>query len=132
MVLHAPVHYDDHELLVVQLRGSERWYVSTKPSELNNTWKSIPAGAPDLGPHEAFDMQPGDLVYLSRGRFHSVDSDSGSLHVSVGFTPVPGTMPALSLDTELLQNEMAFCHLTASPQLIDARRHHRSRVRQCS
>ncbi len=198
--MRAPVHYDDHDLLVVQLRGSKRWYVSTKPSELNNTWKSIPAAAPDLGLHETFDMHPGDLVYLSRGTLHSFDSDSGSLHVSIGFTPLtvrealvaaldhfsdldrewrttigerlalqlrgpglerlvspvmeaaaklltacrapgfiesalqwrsgraiaalaplraPREMPALSLDTELLQNEMAFCHLTASPQLID-------------
>ena len=86
--MRAPVHYDDHDLLVVQLQGFKRWYVSSKPSELNNTWKSIPAGAPELGPHHSVDVRPGDLLYLPRGTLHSVDSDSDSLHVSIGFTPL--------------------------------------------
>jgi hypothetical protein len=139
-------------------------------------------------------------MYLPRGTYHSVDSDQGSLHVSIGFTPLtvrealiaaldhlsdldrawrttlggrlafqlrgpglerllppvvdgatkllaacrtPGflasalqwrsgraiaamstlpasaAVPALTLDSELLQNDMAFCHLTASPERID-------------
>ena len=50
--MRAPVHYDDHDLLVVQLRGTKRWYVSSQPSELNNTWKSIAEKAVALGPRE--------------------------------------------------------------------------------
>ena len=196
----APVHFDDHDLLVVQLRGTKRWYVSNRPSELPNTWTSIPKSAPQLGPHDTVDVRPGDLMYLPRGTWHSVDSDSGSLHVSIGFTPLtlreaviaaldhlsdldcgwratlggrlgfqlrgpgleralppivqasndlasacrtpgflisalqrrssravaalhalpaPGQAPHVDLDTELIQNELAFCHLTASPELID-------------
>jgi bifunctional lysine-specific demethylase and histidyl-hydroxylase MINA len=198
--MRAPVHYDDHDLLVVQLRGTKRWYVSSTPSELNNTWKSIPEKPPALGPHHTLDVRPGDLMYLPRGTWHSVDSDQGSLHLSIGFTPLtvreaiiatldhlsdldrgwrttigarlafqlrgpgleqltapivegianllaacrapgfiasalqwrsgraiaalgalpaPGTAPALTLDSELIQNDMAFCHLTASPGRID-------------
>ncbi|HET7758215.1 MAG TPA: cupin domain-containing protein, partial [Steroidobacteraceae bacterium] len=86
--MRAPVHFDDHDLLVVQLQGFKRWYVSSKPSELPNTWKGIPRGPPELGPHETVDVRPGDLLYLPRGTYHSVDSDSGSLHVSIGFTPL--------------------------------------------
>jgi bifunctional lysine-specific demethylase and histidyl-hydroxylase MINA len=86
--MRAPVHFDDHDLLVVQLRGSKRWYVSEKPSELNNTWKHVPASTLELGPHASVDVQPGDVLYLPRGTLHSVDSDSGSLHVSIGFTPL--------------------------------------------
>jgi len=33
--------------------------------------------------------------------------------------PAPGQAPHVDLDTELIQNELAFCHLTASPELID-------------
>jgi len=196
--MRAPVHYDDHDLLVVQLRGSKRWYVSSKPSELINTWKGIPTAAPDVD--QTFDLRPGDLVYLPRGTYHSVDSATASIHASIGFTPLtlreaviaaldhlsdldrawrttlgarlafqlrstgveqlappivqgaaallaacqapgfidsalqwrsgraiaalsalaaPATPAAIGLDTELQQNELAFCHLTASPERID-------------
>lgn len=84
--MRAPVHHDDHDLIVVQLRGDKRWYVSEKPSELPNTWVS--AEAPDLGPHASIDLHPGDLLYLPRGTLHSVDSDVESLHLSIGFTPL--------------------------------------------
>src|SRR5262249_36156892 len=33
--------------------------------------------------------------------------------------PGPGAGAALTLDSELIQNELAFCHLTASPDRID-------------
>ena len=86
--MRAPLHYDDHDLIVVQLRGNKRWYVSSTPSELNNTWKSIPEGAPELGPHLTVDVRPGDLMYFPRGTLHTVDADSESLHLSIGFTPL--------------------------------------------
>jgi bifunctional lysine-specific demethylase and histidyl-hydroxylase MINA len=198
--MRAPVHYDDHDLLVVQLRGAKRWYVASNPSELNNTWRGIPESAPELGPHHTVDVQPGDLLYFPRGTLHTVDADSESLHLSIGFTPLtvraaviaaldqlsdldrgwrmsfggplalllrgPGIerfnaptveaagnlatackaagflasalqsrsaravaaltplrvqlpLPAIDLDSELVQGEMAFCHLTASPENID-------------
>lgn len=86
--MRAPVHFDDHDLMVVQLRGTKRWYVSNKPSELNNVWRGIPEGTPELGPHETMDLKPGDLLYLPRGTLHTVDSDVESLHLSIGFTPL--------------------------------------------
>src|SRR4029077_18980416 len=33
--------------------------------------------------------------------------------------PVPQAMPVIDLDTELRQSDVAFCHLTASPERID-------------
>ena len=83
--MRAPVHYDDHDLLVVQLLGEKRWHVANS-SELPNTW--IPPGKVELGPHTSFDVHPGDVVYLPRGTRHSVTSDAESLHVSIGFTPL--------------------------------------------
>jgi hypothetical protein len=84
----APVHYDDHDLLVVQLRGEKRWYVATSPSELPNTWISKPAELLKLEPYATFDLRPGEMLYLPRGTLHSVDSDTESLHLSIGFTPL--------------------------------------------
>lgn len=86
--MRAPVHYDDHDLIVVQLHGTKRWYVSTRPSELFNTWRGVSGNPPDLGPHEVLDLAPGDLMYLPRGTFHTVDSDTESVHLAIGFTPL--------------------------------------------
>ncbi|HEY3785949.1 MAG TPA: cupin domain-containing protein [Steroidobacteraceae bacterium] len=86
--LRAPVHCDDHDILVVQLRGAKRWLISKRPSGLPNTWKGIPAEAPDPAEHQKLDLLPGDLLYLPRGTFHSVDADVESLHISIGFTPL--------------------------------------------
>jgi bifunctional lysine-specific demethylase and histidyl-hydroxylase MINA len=86
--MRAPVHYDDHDLIVVQLRGSQRWYVSDQPSELHNTWRSLPEGPPELGPHQVVVVRPGDLMYFPRGTLHTVDADGESLHLAIGFTPL--------------------------------------------
>jgi hypothetical protein len=85
--MHAPVHYDDHDLIVVQLLGAKRWYVANS-SELPNPWRGIPPERIELGSHTSFDVQPGDVVYLPRGTLHSVTSDAESLHLSIGFTPL--------------------------------------------
>ena len=86
--MRAPVHFDDHDLIVVHLRGTKRWHISQKPSELNNVWRGIPANTSELGPHETFNASPGDVIYLPRGTLHSVDGNAESLHVSIGFTPL--------------------------------------------
>jgi hypothetical protein len=197
--MRAPVHYDDHDLMVVQLLGEKRWYVANS-SDLPNTWRGMPPERVELGSHTSFDVQPGDVVYLPRGTLHSVTSEAESLHLSIGFTPLtlreaiiaaldqlsdvdqtlrttvggrlayqlrgvgverlaapvldgverlraacrtPGFLaaalqrrssrvvatlaalpaptrpPALDLDTELSHTDVAFCHLTASPEKID-------------
>jgi ribosomal protein L16 Arg81 hydroxylase len=86
--MRAPVHYDDHDLLIVQLAGTKRWYVANRPSELFNTWPGISGNPPDLGSHDVVDVAPGDLMYLPRGTFHTVDSDAFSIHLALGFTPL--------------------------------------------
>ncbi|HEX4387913.1 MAG TPA: cupin domain-containing protein [Steroidobacteraceae bacterium] len=86
--MRAPVHHDDHDLIVAQLRGEKRWYISKKPTELSNPWQGIPGAPQELGLYETVDVRPGDLLYLPRGTLHSVDSASPSLHLAVGFTPL--------------------------------------------
>ncbi|HLY52031.1 MAG TPA: cupin domain-containing protein [Steroidobacteraceae bacterium] len=85
--MRAPVHYDDHDLIVVQLLGAKHWYVANT-SELPVPWRGIPPERTELGPHTTFDVSPGDLVYLPRGTLHSVESAAESLHLSIGFTPL--------------------------------------------
>ena len=87
--MRAPVHSDDHDLLVIQLRGRKRWHVAQGLSPLDNTWARIPGPAPTLGTNPAsFDLHSGEAVYLPRGTVHAVEGEEESIHVSIGFTPL--------------------------------------------
>lgn len=83
----APVHYDEYDLIVVQLRGRKRWFVSTDRSELPNVWKKMP-GSFDFERHATFEAVPGDVFYMPRGTPHRVEAIEDSLHLSIGFIPV--------------------------------------------
>ncbi|MBS0273366.1 MAG: hypothetical protein JSR55_02975 [Proteobacteria bacterium] len=85
---HAPVHHDDYDIIVVQLSGRKRWYISTERSELPNVWKTAPEGAILLGPHDVLEVNAGDLLYLPRGTKHRVDAMADSFHLSIGFIPL--------------------------------------------
>jgi hypothetical protein len=84
----APSHYDDHDLIAIQLKGRKRWFISTDRSELPNAWRSAQNGPPSLERHEEVEVGPGDLLYLPRGTGHRVDAMADSLHLSVGFVPL--------------------------------------------
>jgi hypothetical protein len=83
------VHFDTHDVLVLQVSGRKSWRV----------WDAIPYAAPtrhtpwsndfasDGDPHELV-MAPGDALYLPRGVLHEAMVQAGSepsLHVTVGF-----------------------------------------------
>jgi len=86
--MRAPVHSDDHDLLVIQILGRKRWYVAHAESELDNTWERIPGSPPALGEHACFDIGPGDAVYVPRGTVHTVDGIEESIHLSIDCTPI--------------------------------------------
>jgi ribosomal protein L16 Arg81 hydroxylase len=83
----APVHYDEHDLIVVQLRGRKRWFISTDRSDLPNSWKRMP-GSFDFERYATFEVAPGDFIYMPRGTPHRVEALDDSLHLSIGFIPV--------------------------------------------
>ncbi len=82
------VHFDTHDVLVLQVSGRKAWRV----------WDAIPFPAPtrhtpwannaspEGEPHELV-MAPGDVLYLPRGVMHEAMVQAGgepSLHVTVG------------------------------------------------
>ncbi len=100
------VHFDTHDVLVLQVSGRKAWRV----------WDGIPYAmptrhtpwtndiSPDGEPHELV-MAPGDLLYLPRGVMHEAMVQQGqdpSLHITVGLLePGMGEMlRALLLDLE--------------------------------
>jgi mannose-6-phosphate isomerase-like protein (cupin superfamily) len=84
----AIVHYDRRDNIVVQLSGRKRWFVSTDPPGLQNSWKHVDEPPATLQRHRVVDLEPGDLLYIPRGTPHTVEGDTESLHLAILFVPV--------------------------------------------
>lgn len=84
----SKIHYDDNDIIAVQLVGRKRWWISTEPSGLEHGWKQPGLGETQLGAHRMIEVGPGDLLYVPRGTPHAVESLSESLHLSILFTPL--------------------------------------------
>lgn len=84
----APVHYDEVDVIVIQLTGEKRWFISEDQPTLANKWKQAGEGPPPLERYKTVDVAPGDLLYLPRGTAHTVQSISESIHLSIGFVPL--------------------------------------------
>lgn len=85
-------HWDDHDVVVLQLEGSKRWkiYGSTRQSP---AWRDVEAPeAPTHDPILDVVLTPGDMLYLPRGWWHAVSADQGtsSLHLTFGLATQTG------------------------------------------
>ncbi|MFE9437028.1 cupin domain-containing protein [Streptomyces sp. NPDC006640] len=82
-------HWDDHDVVVVQIEGAKRWrlFGPTRRVPLHRD-VADPEPPPDV-PVAELVMEPGDVLYLPRGWWHAVTADQGrpSLHLTCGVTP---------------------------------------------
>jgi hypothetical protein len=80
------LHYDTHDVVILQIAGKKIWRIHDNP---------IPLPAIDQ-PYQTtygnqsrliaeIELRPGSVLYLPRGYIHAADSqDDGSLHVTIG------------------------------------------------
>ncbi|MFH8616637.1 cupin domain-containing protein [Streptomyces sp. NPDC017979] len=85
-------HWDDHDVVVLQLEGSKRWkiYGATRQAP---AWRDVEAPAAPTGdPISDVVLTPGDVLYLPRGWWHAVSADQGtaSLHLTFGLATQTG------------------------------------------
>ncbi|MFY9823870.1 MAG: cupin domain-containing protein [Thermoanaerobaculia bacterium] len=73
-----PLHRDDLEVIVLQLRGSKRWRVAK-----NDDLPYVPSSPPVRT--RIIDMKPGSVCLLPRGTWHSTDKAKDSFSLSFGF-----------------------------------------------
>jgi hypothetical protein len=86
------LHYDTHDVVVLQTAGHKRWEVFAPRYEAplgHQHWSDVGDGEElddgSLEPVLATVLGPGDCLYLPRGFVHRVVSeDEASLHVTVG------------------------------------------------
>lgn len=86
------LHWDDHDVVVIQVHGSKRWrlYGSTREAP---TFRDVESPErPEGGPVADIVLSPGDVLYLPRGWWHAVTADQGTepLHLTFGMVPHTG------------------------------------------
>lgn len=84
----APIHHDEVDVIVIQLSGTKKWFISEHPATFPNKWKETGESPPTMTEYKTVDVGPGDVIYLPRGTAHTVQSTSESIHLSIGFVPV--------------------------------------------
>ena len=85
-------HWDDHDVIVVQVEGSKHWRIYG-PTRHKPMYRDVAVPEQPLAdPLADLVLQPGDVLYLPRGWWHAVTADQGtpSLHLTCGITPHTG------------------------------------------
>jgi len=113
-------HYDDHDVLILQLQGSKIWHlydgVDIPPHAMQRRDKTVPTDGLPL-PTD-LRVEVGDVLYLPRGLVHAADTDAEpSIHLTVGIhaptalTLAIGALYALSFHDDRLNAQLPPRHL---------------------
>lgn len=101
-------HWDDHDVLVVQVHGSKHWRVfgptRRYPSRRDVETPEPPDGAPEMD----FTLTAGDVLHVPRGWWHDASATEGaSLHLTFGVNSCTGADFVTWLADELRRHEVA-------------------------
>jgi len=100
------VHYDTHDVLVLQVLGEKRWRLWDGQPVPRPTWRTPwPGNIEPEGAPATLTMRPGDTLYVPRGVMHDAaaqEGDEPSLHVTVGLLD-PSFATVLRLAVDLLE-----------------------------
>jgi bifunctional lysine-specific demethylase and histidyl-hydroxylase NO66 len=106
-----PVHYDNHDVFVLQISGSKSWRFYGQPVTTPYRGEQFEMGKHDPGPvTDTFTLKPGDCVYVPRGLMHDAPNvgEEPSLHITVGLITKTWADLILESVSELALSEPAF------------------------
>ena len=106
-----PIHYDNHDVFVLQISGSKAWNFYGAPVTIPYRGEAFQVGRHDPGEiTESFTLKPGDCVYVPRGLMHEAPNvgDEPSLHITVGLITKTWADLVLESVSELALAESAF------------------------
>jgi hypothetical protein len=102
------VHYDTHDVLVLQVIGEKRWRLWDGQPVPRPTWRTPwPGNIEPAGEATTITLRPGDTLYVPRGVLHDAAAQEGedpSLHVTIGLLD-PSFATVLRLAVDLLEAE---------------------------
>jgi ribosomal protein L16 Arg81 hydroxylase len=81
-------HYDDHDVLILQLQGSKIWHLyvgaDRRPREIQRDGDKA-VDLESLPTPTDLSLQAGDVLYVPRGRVHAAEANAEqSIHLTVG------------------------------------------------
>jgi ribosomal protein L16 Arg81 hydroxylase len=84
------IHYDPHDVFILQVSGTKRWRLYGSPITLPDDKQQFNSSIIEIGDVEQrCTLRAGDLLYIPRGHLHEAVADrSPSLHITVGIRPV--------------------------------------------
>jgi hypothetical protein len=84
-------HWDNHDVLAVQLAGRKRWRLYGSTRQFPILRDVVAPEPPDREPVAECVLEDGDVLYVPRGHWHDVAAlDGPSLHLTCGFAPATG------------------------------------------
>jgi hypothetical protein len=113
-------HYDHHDVLVLQVRGSKTWHLygdaAVPPHQMQRRKEVVAA---DLPSPTDLRLQAGDVLYLPRGRVHAAETNSEpSVHLTAGIhAPTVLTLLTHALHTLSLRDDDV--HARLPPRHLD-------------
>lgn len=98
------MHYDAHDVFIVQTEGCKRWHVHPA-SELWPIDKyHSDMQAPNTKPYLDVVLKPGDILYIPRGHWHIAKAIEPCVHLTVTVPSTNGSIFLKDLLTQLADN----------------------------
>nr|WP_298120691.1 cupin domain-containing protein [uncultured Pseudoxanthomonas sp.] len=85
------LHYDTHDVLILQIAGSKTWQVHDDPLPLPHELQTFkPSWALRSQRLAEIRLEPGDVLYLPRGFIHGASANEDvSFHITMGIRSLP-------------------------------------------
>lgn len=109
------VHWDDHDVLVVQVEGEKHWQI-WGPTRHDPMYRDsvIESVAPSVEPRIRLKLVENEMLFIPRGWWHSAETvDTPSLHLTFGISRSTGIDWLESLADEMRNVESARSNLTS-------------------
>ena len=79
------LHYDTHDVFILQLNGFKKWRVLRPTIEFPLFHQKVHGSNPPQQPYLECTLEPGDVLYIPRGHWHNaVATMEASLHLTLG------------------------------------------------
>jgi Cupin superfamily protein len=85
------VHWDDHDVFVMQVAGSKRWQIFAPTQPWPSERYATRPRPPESPPVAEVRLDAGHLLYIPHGWWHVANAEEGpSLHLTIGVKPPSG------------------------------------------